>query len=185
MIVLVCILVPCIGFVILGGFMWNFGQKTIMPMVSCAIGFEFVREGIQDYAKEHDGKLPNAKTWQDDVRPYYKERLGKNSGDFGPFEPMSPEGAWGCKVDEKQFTGMAFNSELSEKKLADIQDKETTMLIFEIEKAMSNANEPFKKRPQSTSPKMMGEHRGWIAMPIEGEMDGMDVNTRGKRIKID
>lgn len=183
MIVLICILVPCIGFLILGGVMWNFGKNTVFPAVSCAIGFEFVRDGINDYAKEHDGKLPNAKTWQDDVRPYYKARLTKGSGDFGPLELMSPEGAWGCKVDDKRFTGMAFNTDLSGKKLDDIADKETTILIFEIESAMSNAHEPFKRRPKSTSPKLVGEPRGWIEVPVTGDLEGIEMKG-SRRIEI-
>lgn len=185
MIVLVCILVPCIGFVVLGGVMWNFGKNTVFPVVTCAIGFELVRDGIKEYAKEHDGKLPNAETWQDDVRPYYKASLKKDTAEFGPFEPMSPEGAWGCKVEGDQYTGMAFNSDLSGKKLAEIEDKERTVLIFEIEKATTNAHEPYKARPRTTSPKMMGEHRGWVEVPVEGELEGIEVKSGTKRIKVD
>ncbi len=170
-IVLACILIPCIGLIVVGAMGFNFVKNTIGPMATCAIAFEHVRNATLDYAKDHNGKLPKAETWQDDVRPYY-EKTSKNTEDLGPFEAMKPDGDWGCKTGNS-MTGMAFNSELSGKKVEDIKDPYSTVLIFEIESAMKNAHQPFKVRSDSSSPKLMGEPRGWMEMMVQGGMKGL------------
>lgn len=178
-IVLICILVPCAGLIAVSVLGVNWFKNTIGPLASCAIGFEQVRDSLIEYADKHDGKLPRAETWQDDVRPIYAERVKNPSKEYGPFKPMEPDGDWGCKVDQS-MTGIAFNSDLSGKVLKDIKDPRTTILIFEIEKALKNAHEPFKSRSKATSPRIMGEHRGWIEIPIEGDAEGFDTNGNTK-----
>jgi len=182
-IVLACILIPCIGLIVVGAMGFNFFKNTIGPMASCAIGFTQVRRAIEDYADAHEGKLPNAATWQDDVRPFYEKLSATSKDEYGPFDPMKADGDWGCKAGGHS-TGMAFNAELSGKKLADIKDPYETMLIFEIETAVKNANQPYKHRSKDTSPTFMGEKRGWIEMPVKGGSKGFDMGRRGSKFEV-
>lgn len=184
-IIVVLVVVPCIGVVGLGVFGWGFFKNTLGPMAGCFIGFQHARDAVVQYANEHDGKLPNAKTWQDDVRETYRLIVQKNRDELGPIEPMSPDGPWGCKQESGQMTGMAFNSDLSGKKLSEIKDQHLTILLFEIETASLNANRPYKKMDDKTSPKIFGEHRGWAEIGIQGSLDMDDggsfkVRTRDR-----
>lgn len=154
-----------------GYFLFKLGAVAVkegLPMAQCGIAFEDVRKALKDYAAEHDGKLPNADTWQDDVRPYYKKAVERHGDDLGPIKPIAPDAPWGCTTADG-LTGIAFNSALSGKKLADIKDPKATVLVFEIDKASSNAHQEYVERPQSSGPKIMGEHRDWMVLFIEGE----------------
>ncbi len=157
--------------VVPGYFLFKVGSAAMkegLPIVQCGIAFEDVRKALKAYAGEHEGMLPSAETWQDDVRPYYAKAVKKHGDDLGPIKPMEAGGAWGCR-NASDTTGMAFNTALGGKKLADIKDPKSTALIFEIEKPAPNAHEEFKERPRSTAPTIMGEHREWLVMFVEGE----------------
>lgn len=177
-IVLVVFGVLCLGMVALGvvGFMScrNVLQNTVMPMVSCGIAYEEVREAMFAYAKDHDGKLPNAATWEDDVRPYFAkvDLITKENADAPSgfrIRKMPVEGPWGCKIGPEEYTGMAFNKDLSGKKLADIKDAHSTVLLFEVEKSGKNLSEPYSPRSTMNAPKLFGESRGWMWIPVEGK----------------
>ncbi|HRK21650.1 MAG TPA: hypothetical protein PLX06_07580 [Fimbriimonadaceae bacterium] len=175
-----------LGVVALGFFGFSMAKKVGGPMIGCAINFEAAREGIMEYAKEHEGKLPNAATWMDDVRPYIGKHLKKDADAVKMFgaKVMEENGDWGCPVSDTKMTGMAFNADLSGKLLTDVKDPYNTVLIFEIEAPKKNANEVYQPRPKSTSPTLMGENRGWISMPMEGGMRGMeDLNEGGSRFR--
>lgn len=156
-----------------GYFLFKLGAVAVkegLPMAQCGIAFEDVRNALKEYAAEHDGMLPKAETWQDDVRPYYAKVVDKHGDDLGPIKPMEADSVWGCTTSLGK-TGIAFNRALSGKKLADIKDPKSTVLIFETTKASTNVNEEYTKREQSTGPKIMGEHRDWMVMFIDGEPD--------------
>ncbi|MBX3118837.1 MAG: hypothetical protein KF784_07205 [Fimbriimonadaceae bacterium] len=181
LIVIVCVVVGIclvcgIGAVASGLYAFNKVGSTL----ACVVNVEATRQGLMDYARANDGTLPRAETWQDDIKQYVGAHLRRD--DMGPIEVMDPNGEWYCDT-EGMKTGIAFNSDLSEKKLADIADKYATIAIFEIEQPRRNANEPFKRRDHNTSPKMFGEHRGWFVMPVEGEMQGMSSGGSG-RVKV-
>lgn len=162
----------------------KFAMKEGIPMAQCGIAFEHVREAIEEYAKEHEGTLPNAETWQDDVRPYYRKIAEKKKDELGPIEPMDANGPWGC-TQESGNTGIAYNSALSGKKLADIKDPAGTPLIFEIEKPSPNAHEEFKQRDRATGPIILNEHRDWIVVNIKGSNPIKAGKSGTARIKID
>lgn len=152
-------------------FLYRIGAVAVkegLPMAQCGIAFDDIRKALKAYADEHDGKLPPAETWQDDVRPYYAKIVASHGDDLGPIKPIAADAPWGC-TSTSGTTGIAFNSALGGKKLADIENPRSTALIFEIEKPSTNAHEEFKERPRSTSPTIMGEHRDWIVLHIEGE----------------
>lgn len=171
LLILFLVCVPCIGLITVGGY---FGFKAFggaMKLGACALGFDDVRKAILRYADDHDGKLPDAKTWQTDVEPYYSKVIARHK-DTGPVKLMPVAGPWGCDDGNGRLTGIAFNEEVSGKRLADIKSKYSVILIYEIDAPGTNAHGIYKYRPKSTSPIMFGQHRGWIAMPIEGEMTG-------------
>lgn len=148
---------------------WNFLKKTAFPMAGCFIGFEEVRNSIVAYSEDHDGKLPNAKTWQDDVREYYRKESARQKKEKGPVQSFKVDGLWGCTLEDGSQTGIAFNSELSGKKVSDIKDKNDKILVFEIEKPSLNANQVYKAR-KDPPPKIFGSERGWLKIPLRGEL---------------
>lgn len=172
-IVVLCVVVPCgllIGVAYYG--MQLFG-RTVSPMVGCMMMYEGVRDSVEEYAKAHEGTLPNAATWQDDVRPYYAKWRDAELKESGPFKPPAADGDWSCKFGDK-VTGISFNSALAGKKWDEIEKPKETVLLFEIEQVLKNANGPYKERSNSSSPKFMGEPRGWLEMPLEGSIENME-----------
>ena len=110
--------------------MWN---TNITPMIGCAMNYESVHESLREYAKEHNGKLPKAATWQEDLRPYVKKAIARMKED-GPPEQMGIEimnaddDKWGCKTGkEGEMTGMYFNDDVSEMKIDDLESKYATL----------------------------------------------------------
>jgi hypothetical protein len=138
--------------------------------------FTVVRRGIIEYADDHDGKFPKAETWQDDVRPYVSKLLASPSSNR-PFKGITADGQWGCAPagGAKTWTGMAFNQDLSEKKLADQKTPNETTLIFEIDAPSPNAHQVYKDRG-ATGPMIFGSHRPWLYLPIKGK-SSMSTST--------
>lgn len=178
-IILLVIGIPCLAMVVLGivgAFScYRLMQNTVMPMISCSAAYEEVREAIFQYAKDHDGQLPNAATWEDDVRSYYAKvdllsKENKNAPSGFRAEKMPIDGPWGCKIGENEFTGMAFNSDLSGKKLADITNPYGTVLLFEVRETGKNLHMPYRPRSKADAPKLFGESRDWMYIHVEGTM---------------
>lgn len=182
LLILFLVCVPCIGLVAVGGYFgFNLFGKG-MKMASCAIAFEDVRDAIMTYANEHDGTLPNAKTWQTDITPYYAKVTATHK-DMGPIKLMPAAGPWGCDNGDNQLTGIAYNSALSGKKLKNIENPYGTVLLFEVEKPELNATAVYVPRPKSTGPLFFGQHRAWMTIPVQGtsnfgkEGSGFKVET--------
>jgi hypothetical protein len=167
-IVVICVLVPCIGLIGLGYLGYGVWQK-VAPMAGCAMAFDEVRKGIQDYADDHDGKLPNAATWQADVKKYVITAMREDAQQRGPIKAMDVNGPWGCAPtsDREPHTGMAFNTDVSSKKIADIKNPRTTVLIFEIPQPAENAHMPYHE-PTQKAPMLFGKPRPWFYMPVRG-----------------
>jgi hypothetical protein len=178
-IVIGAVALMCIVPIVIAGFAMFGVYKSAKPTIECFAAFDHVRQAIKDYAKDNDGKLPSAATWEDDIRPYFKKVAESDRGEMGPFNAMKVEGPWGCEGQNKSRTGMAFNIDLSGKKLGDIKDPRSTVLVFEVEQPGRNLHEKYKPRPKETSPKILGEYRGWVKVRVEGDIDD-DMNF-GKR----
>lgn len=188
LIIMIVLAVLVGGCILAVGMTAFFGLKAwdqVKPIVGCSVAFESVHESLKDYARDHDGKLPPAATWQDELRPYVKASISKlqkeaeGMGDM--FKTMDPDGAWGCKTGKgDEMTGMAFNTELSGKKVDDIESKSTTVIVFEIERPSPNANEPYKARDPNASPSIFGERRGWFEVTWEEA----DIVNNGQRTRI-
>lgn len=185
LIILLVIGIPCLLFIILGVVgafsCYRVMQNTIMPLANCSIAYDEVRQAMRDYAKDHGGKLPNAATWEDDVRPYYA-KVDKTDGarkdmpSGFKLEKMPINGPWGCKIGEEETTGMAFNSTLSGKKLADIDTPYSTVLLYEVKKSGKNLNAPYTNQSTADAPKLFGQPREWMRINIEGEVDFKTTN---------
>jgi hypothetical protein len=169
-VLILVILVPCIGILVVGALGFSMFKSTLQPMVGCMMTFEAAKSAVNDYAKEK-GHLPKAETWQTEVKGYYAKYLANKQDEFGPFPPSPSEGEWGCKNGDKT-TGIAFNSDLSGKKLADVKERYATIMLFEIEKASMNAHARYVPKPNEGSPKIMGsEPRGWITVTVDGDVN--------------
>ena len=177
----VCCGLPVIA--IVGGGFFAFGQAK--GTVGCTISFGVVRAAIDDYVADHNGKLPPAATWQDAVRPYYSKQLKSKHGNGGSdkdseqvlslLNVMPAGGEWGC-TEDKTKTGIAFNSALGGKKMAEIKDR-STVLIFEVPQRGMNLAMPYKALDNSSSPKIFGKHRGWISIGLDG--DNIKMGSKG------
>ena len=168
--------VCCIGAVLLvvGG-SW-FALKKVKGLTACVVGFTEAGQAMQDYADAHQGKLPNAATWQTDITPYFKKRYDEDQQQgakfFGSFDPG---GNWVCKDDSGgNDTGIAFNSDLSGEKLDDIKNKGTTIVLFEVPKTGRNLNEAYVELSKSSSPKVMNKPRGWFTVNADFKVTGTD-----------
>ncbi len=190
LIVFAVIGIPCCGLLGVGAyFFWNTFKalkRDLVPAMQCGVAFEDIRDAIVMYAHDHGDKLPDAKTWQDDVRPYYlKTRDRKFSQKENPFKftRIPAEGLWGCRKDETSQTGIAYNSAFSGKKLDDVKDQYETVVLFEIEAPRSNAAEPLRELPKSGAPRIFGHSRNWMRIPLKGKSnfrrDGGGFNDLG------
>lgn len=152
-----------------GLFFWN----KVSPIAGCMLNFQAVESGMQDYLRANNNKFPKAETWQNDIKKYVGKYL--TSEETGPIKAMDVNGTWHCESDGIK-TGIAFNSALSGKNVADITDQSTTVMIFEIETPRMNAAEPYKARDINTSPMIFGDHRGWLTISVNGTRGGMKSN---------
>jgi hypothetical protein len=126
------------------------------------------------YAADHDGKLPQAANWEDEVRPYYEKVLTQsNKKDRQVFGSMSAAGPWGCGDGSGGKTGMAMNDEVSGQSLSKLEAS-TTIVLFEIERATQNAHEKYAVRSDANGPKIFGAPRGWFLVRMSGEPNLMN-----------
>jgi len=175
--VLGCCVLPIV--LVGGGGFWLFNKAK--GFAGCAISYSQVQQGLLNYAQAHNGKLPKAETWQDDVREDYR-KLMKSKKEMGPIDQMPAEGDWGCKDSEGVMSGMAFNTDLSGKKLDDIKDRYSVVLLFETEHPGKNLHEKFKERDFFTSPKILGKNRGWMQIGLSGQPTM--VGRGGQRVPV-
>ncbi len=163
-VVVLCCILPI---AVLGG-LGFYGFSKAKGMVGCSITFGNVQHAITDYATAHDGKLPNAATWETDIKPYYQTQVAKHAKEQQMFAPGASNGALGCSNDDSTITGISFNKALSGKKLGEIKDPFDSVLIFEVPIAGTNLNSEYKPQPYETSPQMFNKRRGWYVAKVSG-----------------
>lgn len=160
------------GIVAMGLFGWNVFKKGIAPIAGCGLGFDNIRTAMKDYAKEHGDKLPPAATWQDDVRPYLIKVLKATKEQKGGIIPeVDPGGSWGCEDGKDGRTGIAYNSDVAGKKIAEIKTPDQTILLYEVPEARQNLAAPYKKPDDAKRPMMMGKERPFLTVNVEGGKD--------------
>ncbi|MEA2554595.1 MAG: hypothetical protein QOJ65_2771 [Fimbriimonadaceae bacterium] len=174
----VCCILGVVGVVGIGA--W--GMKKAGNFIACSAGIAEIQLAMKEYEKDHGGKLPPAKTWQDDIRPYFAKIAEDHKKSPAKFiGTLDPNGMWGCRDEVgTAMTGFAFNSELGGKKVSEIPNPSSTVLLFEVEKPALNLNEPYRERPFESSPKFGNAPRGWLTVTVKGEMksgkDGSSSN---------
>ncbi len=167
----------CVGgiaLVLFGGLQFF---KNVAPMAECMMNYSAVQKGMDEYAQANNGKLPPAATWQNDLKPYVEKSLAKLKKEAGPFKVMDVNGDWGCTTGETK-TGMAYNTEIAGKTLEDVRAK-ALVTVFETPQIGRNQALKFEELPRSSSPKLMGNPRGWIKI-VGGRvhMDGRDTDMK-------
>lgn len=173
------IAICCVGGVaLLGFFGFRFFKDTLAPMAECVMNYSVVEKAMEEYQKEHDGKLPSAAGWQDELTPYVTKALATMKKEAGPFKLMDPNGEWGCTGETK--TGMAFNTEAAGKKMEEVRSKDL-VTVFEVKQSGRNIAKKYEELPRSESPKMMGKPRGWIKIVggkthMDGQNESFDFN---------
>lgn len=152
----------CIGgiAVMIFGVGWFF--RNLGPVVECTLNYEVVRESMKAYADEHEGKLPAAANWQDELAPYVQRASAKYNKKNNPFKSMSADGEWGCKTDATR-TGMAFNDKYNGKKIQDARTDDG-VIVFETVETGRNLHKDYLPLDRASSPKVMGKNRGWFTI---------------------
>ena len=172
-IVAVCLGLPCIGLIAVSAMGVKFFNSTLKPLAGCAMAFEDVQHAVLAYADANSGKLPKAEQWQDLVKSYYGKTRARS--EKTPFDmKLTPDGLWGCDPDGdgKISTGIAFNTEVSEKKIDEITDPGNTALIYEVPTPAKNAHQPYAQRQNTGEGPVVfaGERRDWFWAPVRGEV---------------
>lgn len=180
MLVVLCGVFCVIGAVFMKGF-W--GQLSSTG--GCVATFEMTHDATMAYVAEHNGKFPNAATWQEDTKPYYERLYNKMASEIKDtdmlkgFMPPAPGEIQQCNNDGR-ITGVAFNTEVAGKKVSDFKDPTKTVTFFETDQAGKNLAMPYKEMPKSKAPKLMNEERDWIVYFIEGNKDPFDSTSSTK-----
>ncbi len=169
--VLLCCVLP-IGGLIGGAF--YVGNKA-KGFIGCTISVDLMAKSMNDYLAAHDNTYPKAEHWQDDLRPYYKTRLDKQSKEV-PFGLVPAEGAWPCSEEGGGQSGFAFNSDVAGKKRTEVNP--STVVIFEVPEVKMNNSMTFKKQDPAVSPKILGERRPWYEILASGELIGAKGSSR-------
>jgi hypothetical protein len=160
-----------------------FGFKKSQGAIACTIGFKEAGKALESYAIAHNGKLPDAAKWQEQIRPYFTNEIAKEDEKdkstkmFGSFDP---NGVWVCKDDSGggMNTGIAFNSDYSGQSIADIKTKSTATILYETPKTGMNLNAPYSELTDSSSPKIFGSPRGWLRINGNFEVAGGNGNPK-------
>jgi hypothetical protein len=161
--IFLCCLLPA-G--LLGGAGLYFWGK-VKDTGACGIAFEDMQQSLRNYAHDHKGALPKAGTWMDDVRPYYQKLLESPEAQGRKFVgTMDVTKPFSCTTD-KRVTGMAFNKDLSGKKIDDIKDQGTIM-IFETDEIGQNLSAKYVQKDMASSPQVFNKPRGWFSATVGG-----------------
>ena len=149
------------------------------------VNVETMRSALQSYESAHDGKLPNASTWQTDIGKYW--HMDKDT-ENAPMQIWKPGGEWTCD-DGKEKTGFMFNEEMSGKSVSQVlKNNPQAVAIFETKTSVFNQAGKFETMPFDQSPKIFGEftdkRRGWIFLPVDGSRL-LSRNKSGKIINFD
>lgn len=172
----------CAGVVVAAILMVTAGKgilKNVMSMGGCTQSMEHLSRSLQTYAQEHGGKLPPAENWQKSLEAAYKKIPARSSKD-NPFKSTDISGTMLCQDHEGTKTGIAYNTDVAGKKLADA--KFDTVTFFEVPDTGKNLARKYTELSKDSSPKIFGQSRGWISVNISGDvrMDGEHVGNMGK-----
>jgi hypothetical protein len=147
-----------------------FGMNLVnkgMRLIECSYAFKDVNQSLKDYADDHNGMLPAAANWQDDVTKYYEKVASQHPDETKFFKIMPASGTWGCQGEDGSRSGIAFNTDVAAKKLSEAEANSSIML-FEVKNAVKNANGKYEPQPDKGAPTIMGKPRGWFIIRANG-----------------
>ncbi len=175
----------CLGIVGIGALGVG-AMKSIGPMVGCSLNMYQAQKAMFAYADAHDGKLPSAETWQDDIAQYYSTELssrksGKGMAQVGiKIAPITD--ALPCN-EANPKTGIFFNSDFAGKKITDAKDPGRSWILYEDVNPVMNGNAPWKPKSDATAPMIMGSRRQWLKLSLNKASDplasGSDATESG------
>jgi hypothetical protein len=146
---------------------WAMTQKEVIGArkAACLSNLkEFTRAALE-YANGHGGKLPNADTWADDIRPY-----------------LNADGRiFTCSAVPHQGFAYAYNASLSEARIDDIEEAAAVVLIYESDAGRNAVGGPELLPPE---PRHLGGdnygfvdgHAAWQLRKLRG------TDERGNRV---
>ena len=166
-------------------------MDQVMPTAKCALVAEALKDATQDYVKDHDGKMPTAENWIEELAPYYKKQVAaltsKDGEDLkdnpfvgGMFPDPTLKGPVPCVMTDASKTELVYNADLSGVIEKEIKDASSTPLFFEVNQSWPNKSLPAKDRPTGKGPKIMNEARDWMVMYVDGDMK----TSGGKSFKV-
>jgi len=99
----------------------------------CLSNLHALSNAARMYSLDHKGRLPNASTWMDDLRPYL-------TGKYAYRSPSSENpDVFHCPDDKKHQYSYAMNSNL---RLADVPEPAKAVLFFDSDSGLRNAHVP-------------------------------------------
>lgn len=171
-----------------------FNSGGVGAMTGCLLAYDGIYKGLEDYAKEHDGKLPPAESWQVELKPYYEKyvtaKAEKMENPLFEIAVAKADEPWGCVQGGKLISGMAYNSDVAGKVLADLPNKAETVLVFEIKDPAMNANMAYAAQPYDASPVLKApnneaDNRGWLELTADGETSLMGKSGKRNEVNAD
>lgn len=93
--------------------------------------------GIRDYAQAHNGMLPDADEWMDEVMPYVMDWKVFHE----PEMPAVGTGGGSPPPTDSLRWGYAYNRNLSGVRLDQVQSPENTVVVYESALGVKNAND--------------------------------------------
>lgn len=150
-------------------------QPVIESMGGCVMDGQMIQESFQAYY-DKNGKYPEAKTWKEDIKPFFAAAR-KNSKEFKDianspikFKTSDLDGVWGCySISEKRINPFFYNSDIAGKKLGDLKNPDSIILIFEKPDA-TNGAEPYVVTKTRSNDRVFGQPREWLVIPLIGEI---------------
>jgi hypothetical protein len=173
--VVLCCIVPLLA----GGGLAFWGWNKTKGLIQCTYAFSDVRDALRMYASEHEGKLPPADTWQEEITPYYEKVVASNRKEEHKMFGIMPSGGdWGCDNGSGGRTGISLNEDLAGMPLTKLENSEEVVL-FEVKSAARNAHGKYEPQPIAGSPSLFGEARGWFLIRLSGPP--MLLTKRGEK----
>jgi hypothetical protein len=181
-----CILL-CVG----GGFWGVTAFKGLMgqafSMVGCSYDLQAARSSLKKYADAHGGMLPSSDEWQDASKQYFKaERAKLQDTDSEDVKKIGiemklsdPDGVWGCHLPNGKVQAFVFNEELSGKKLSEIKDGTTTILLWEGSDSGRNLKGKYVYLKPNNDMRIAGDKREFLKITVDGEFK-MQSKRRGR-----
>ena len=181
--VIIAVLALCMITCGVGAFFLKGAVDAIMPVGGCLVTGDMAAKSALAYAIEHDGRLPSAETWQDDIQPYYERLYSKVEPQLDDipkvlnFKVSLPGELFECEFKDGPNTGFAFNAALSGVLVEDIESPHTVILVFETLEYGYNANGDPSTRPEDHPVLMLGKERPWIDIYATGQGDPLQSDN--------